>query len=408
MSLIERSSADSYSGFYYDSQILDTGLTMTLHPNTLYTENPPLYWTPVIYVGGEQYDEDGYRVEPIARAIIGEDFQLAAANDWMDSGIIDDLSGLFNQFRAFAPFADRVADQLSPRTKEAEDTVLGTSQVEAANKAMKGTNDLAKAVTSLARKGAQYANRALVVQGTRFSMYNGTNIAFSNMVMKYTLFSDWDSNGNFVSCIDKIKGNKEKGEHGILNYVVGKYVTLTSEEPTANSGPRAEGEENIWNQFLGWQIPPGGFKADLANIDNVQMGTLKVIFGGMYSIQNLVIQDAQFTFSKQMIKVPDSTLNSIDLAPMYCDVQLTLKPASKYTNNSILKAIDGSENRKQILKKQINDRLGLKNKFTETEMENLINKWKVGSAENNPEFVGPLPENQTPPTSNDYSFSSVL
>lgn len=360
-SLIERSEKDAFSGFYYDAQISSPELTMTLHPNTLYTGEPPLYWDLVENLGETERDSDGYLKDPIAKAIITEDFQLAAGNSWEDGGIMDDLTGLFNQVKGMAPFADYVSQKFSGMTRDGE-PVVGNTGDDTATAVQGALNKVPGALSGLLQKASQYANRALVVQGTRFSMYNGSNVAFSNMVMKYTLFSDWGEDGVFRSCIDKIKGNTDKGEPGILNYVVGKYVTWNSEEGT-NGPDGSDNDKEIWNQFLGWQIPPGGFKADLKNIDNIQMGTLKIVFGGMYAIHNLVIQDAQFTFSKQMIKVPDSSnLNSVDIAPMYCDVQLTLKPASKYTANSIIKAIDGSAERRDILKSEINQRLDLESK----------------------------------------------
>lgn len=335
------------SGFYYDQQMKNEGLTMSLHPST--KPGPAdTYWqlaNEVIYGdGGIKYSK-----LPVVKAIVGEDFQIAVANQWDDSSIIDDAVGMFNSAKplaAFAEFFKGEADQMVESGRKAE----GTAETSLGRGGQKLANDIVELGSKAASVASQYLNRALVVQGSRFSYYNGSSIGFGNMSLKFTLLSDWDSSGKWTSCIDKIKGPAGEGcSYGLLDYCVGKYVKWSKNTD----------QNDVLNQFVGWQLPPGGFKADLKNVDNIQYGTLMLIIGDMYAIPNLVIQDAQFTFSKQVVKHPKSEYE-IDLVPMYCDVQLTLKPASKYTDVSFLKAIDGSmiAQRKKDFIRDVNSRIG--------------------------------------------------
>lgn len=336
------------SGFYYDQQMKNEGLTMSLHPSTK-PADADTYWTQANEV---KYGDPGspikYSKLPVVKAIIGEDFQIAVANQWDDASIIDDAVSMFNSAKPLAAFADFFkgeADQMVETGRAAE----GTAETPIGKGGQKFANDVASFGSKVAGVASQYLNRALVVQGSRFSYYNGSSIGFGNMSMKFTLLSDWGSDGKWRSCIDKIKGPAGEGcDYGLLDYCIGKYVKW-SKNTAAN---------DVLNQFVGWQLPPGGFKADLKNVDNMQYGTLMLIIGDMYAIPNLVIQDAQFTFSKQVVKVPLSEAK-IDLVPMYCDVQLTLKPASKYTDVSFLKAIDGSmiKEKKEDFIKVVNSRL---------------------------------------------------
>lgn len=350
--LLVKNGGDAISGFYYDQQLENRLLTMTLHPNMIYDEEyPPHYWKAV---EGADVDSEDYRIEPIATAIVTEDFSTAISNEWADSTFADDITGLFNSFKPMAPLLDTIGGDLSDMSNSAQ-PYLDSLPDDPGTKTVKGINKGTNIIGNLMSTGAQYLNRALVIQGSRFSYYNGSSVGFGNMTMKYTIFSGWSKEGKWESCVDII--SKE-----LINYCIGKYVRWDSSDTDSEL---TKEQKTFMNEFVGWQLPPGGFKSDLQNIDKIQQGTLKLIIGGIYSISNLVIQDAQFTFSKQIVKRPlpeNPVINStfsIDLCPMYCDVQLTLKPAAKYTGVSLERAIkgEGVADIQTELKNNLNSRL---------------------------------------------------
>jgi len=83
------------------------------------------------------------------------------------------------------------------------------------------------------------------------------------------------------------------------------------------------------NAYIGWQSPPGGFESINRNIDVQQKGTLRLILGGFYTIDNLVIKDINVNVSRQLCKDPT---NENNMVPLYADVQISLQPASVYTD----------------------------------------------------------------------------
>lgn len=49
-------------------------------------------------------------------------------------------------------------------------------------------------------------------------------------------------------------------------------------------------------------MPPAGYEPDLLNMDTILTGTLKLKFGAFYALNSLVCTNAQFSFSKQVVK----------------------------------------------------------------------------------------------------------
>ena len=209
----------------------------------------------------------------------------------------------------------------------------------------------------------EYLNKSLVVQGTRFTYYSGTGISFNNLGMRFTIFPRYDESGNFMSVLDQI------GD--ILPYIVGRFVPFhISDTQTASLVQKFVGStaikdvESFVSQYVNWQEPPGGFMAKnkdvdqtgITDVDSPQFGTLKLKIGGLYAITNLVCADASLTFSKQMVKGPSS---ETPLTPLYCDVNLMLKPATKYSDKSLMRFINGKamESDQNNIKKRLKDGL---------------------------------------------------
>ena len=197
---------------------------------------------------------------------------------------------------------------------------------------------------SVGTNGSDITKRSLVVQGTQFSYYSGTNFEFGGLLMKFVLFSGYDGSGKYVSVpeqVDKIKW-----------YVVGSMKDVKDKESN----------NEIVKEFVKWQLPPGGYVANIKNYDMIQYGTLRLVIGSYYHIDNLVIQSAQFNYSKTFCKDPKSPGNII---PLYCEVTLNLRPVSKFSDKAIFNfahgvgmnevKFDGTNTVKTLLEKSLAD-----------------------------------------------------
>jgi hypothetical protein len=144
-------------------------------------------------------------------------------------------------------------------------------------------------------------------------------------MMKFTVFPTYDGS-KFVSVTEQV----EK----LLPYCVGKFVKGPDGIPEKGSDTH-----KLLDGMIAWQKPPGGFKANIKNVDVVQEGTLLLKFGAYYIIDNLVVENAVFNYSKQMTKNPTSYTSGDILSPLYCDVAIQLKPATKYSDITLRKFV---------------------------------------------------------------------
>lgn len=319
------------SGFYHDLQKQNRLLSVTLHPSTELIDGK---WKNVESSNSLAYSvslsEGGgiiaYRKKPIATAILKEDFTVAVSNSWTDFSGGDTLNSIWNSLRPFAgyaKYADKKLGEMQAQQKDLEnDPDIMASTV--AKWFMGGINKIRPYV----KKGTDYLNRALITQGNRFSYYAGTGTGFGNLAMKFVVFADWQKEiiddketGNY-----KFVGVNEQLEE-LYPYMMGEYVPWDEKD-----------KNNLLNEFIGWQKPPGGFEADVKNVDNFNKGTLMLNFGGYYSIPNIVIKDCQMVFSKQMVKNPNQP-NKI--SPLSCEVQLTLQAATKFTDRMLKEFVNG-------------------------------------------------------------------
>lgn len=332
------------SGFYHDIQKQNRLLSVTLHPSTEYIKG---VWKNVeasnSILGRNNLGEGGgviaYRKKPIATAILKEDFTVAISNTWTDFSGGDTLNSIWNSLRPFAGYAKYAAEKMGEMQKQQEDLDDDILDSTAVRWITGGLNKILPYV----KKGKDYLNRALVTQGNRFSYYAGTGTGFGNLAMKYVIFADWQKEidpdtdketGNY-----KFVGVNEQLEE-LYPYMIGEYVPWDEKN-----------KNNSLNEFIGWQKPPGGFEADVKNIDNFNKGTLLLNFGGYYCIPNIVIKDCQMVFSKQMVKNP--TLPN-KISPLSCEIQLTLQAATKFTDSMLRNFVNG--------------------KFTETNVEEIEEK----------------------------------
>jgi hypothetical protein len=89
-----------------------------------------------------------------------------------------------------------------------------------------------------------------------------------------------------------------------------------------------------------WQMPPGGFRADLKNVDNVQRGTLKLRINDMYTLENLVITSMNVSYSRIPCKHPLESEQG-KIIPLYADVVLNFQPATVYTDTALRAFVEG-------------------------------------------------------------------
>lgn len=338
------------SGWYYDDQVNNVMTSVTLHSNMWWKTNDDdsdegewEEWSKhgdvdddafVNLVGmrneGTVY---GYGIDPIARSILTEDFNVSVYNTWTDFGE-DFLSGIWNQVKQVAPYVKNLSNSMGT-FRESNSRIdpnngLASKLFNKVGNLIEGAADFISVPNAV-----QYLNKALVTQGTRFSYYGGTGFSFGNLGMKFTVFPKY-VNGEIITVTEQM----EK----FYPYVIGKLepfeLKVKIKENTYDSATLL-GEE--YKDLLQWQSPPGGFESELKNIDIIQKGTLKLKIGPHYCLTNLVCQEANFSFSKQMVKFPspDNTVNNNKISPLFCDVSLTLKPATLYSDIMMRKFVSG-------------------------------------------------------------------
>lgn len=361
-------------GFYYDIQNSNKLVSVSLHANRKLKNKSTGEWTnwadhsvkPPI-VGAKDYDSSksetfkyyevdnpsiiikdnkgnssgvdvSYGTVPLITSIIKENFTVGIANNWAESGFSSTISDAFNSLKPWAPYAkfssEKLTEMINRQRELKKETSLDSILAE-------GLMNGAEFIKPYVDKGTEYLNRAMVTQTSRFTNYTGTGISIGGLDMKFTIFPDWDDDGNFITIYDKL--------NNLYPYFLGKYLP-----PTKNLEDLYENKEtftmsDLWDTFVGWQLPPGGYQADMRSIDIIQVGTLKLKFGPFYSIDNLVVKDVQMTFSKQLVKQPQySAFNNgsslvSKVSPLYCDIQISFVPASKYSELSLNKFTSGSD-----------------------------------------------------------------
>ena len=319
------------SGWYYDLQIKNRLLSATLHPSMVLNENTGK-WRKIYDSEGKDKDNPEYREEPLCRAIVTEDFNVSVANTWSDFGG-DMLGQMWEAVKPMAPYVDSIKGMIHSAVEDWNKQKKENTKDYQAAKGSTVASTFADFMVSIDNKlqngqidVVDYLNRALVVQGTRFSYYSGSGTSFGNLMMKFTIFPTY-KNSTFISVDDQV--------NELIPYCIGKFVKGTDgiTEEDSNTHKLLDG-------MIAWQKPPGGFRANIKNVDVVQEGTLLLKFGAYYIIDNLVVENAVFNFSKQMTKNPNGyAAGGSILSPLYCDVAIQLRPATKYSDITLKRFI---------------------------------------------------------------------
>lgn len=403
------------SGFYYDVQMSNPLLTATLHTNTYIPgiksgedpydvlrgkKFPWSLWKPI--ESGEEDVDNGkvyclepithnsslayndnpsacYRKKPLITSILSEDFQVEIGNSWGDNGGTTQIESAFNQMKSMAPYNQETGAAIERLGGAVMETLGRKDGKGAINWVGEKMQLLGKSLKS----SSDTLNDALIQQGTRFSYYGGTNTTFGNLSMRFTLFADWIWD-------DKAKDYVFKTVHDQLReiypYTVGKYhpvnldgIQNEDKEFYQKNKEMVDTTEKALQTFFGWQQPPAGFKSDIRSLDTCQQGTLRLVLGGYYTAENLIINGMNINFSKTMTKVPPysksynyskekgkyldvpefikysngdteviyyeegehgkyelGNTQEGGLTPLYADVSISLRPASSYSDQSII------------------------------------------------------------------------
>ena len=340
-----------------------------------------------------------YGYTPIATAILNEDFQVNIQNTWTDVSGNNTLEDLW---RTLQPMSGTLAG-LAPLIGKISDNTSGETEATGILKGAAGT------LSSFMAGASQFLNSSLVVQGSRFTIYQGTNTDFANLSMKFTLFSDWervsDKGGQpqfkFMTVNQKLnriwpyfQGYYQSLTPEYLKFLGSKFKLLKNQFiylknknqiPSTNSEQEEKKEEttsesnenkdkdafetakeyidkvidliketgkdvaqNVLPKMIGFQDPPAGFNAINKNVDACQKGTFRLVFGGKYAIDNLVGGTMNVTFSKSVVKIPDvSSEDGLKFAPLSAEVVLNFKCASSFSNRVLSNILEGKGSMKE-------------------------------------------------------------
>lgn len=410
------------SGFYYDAQLSNPLLTATLHTNTYianWVQNPSnqdpydmgeqfdwRLWNPVsdkkeenIAAGdtvcldkitdnySDAYPRNPsacYREKPLITAILNEDFMVQVGNSWGDAGGMSSLEQTFNQMKSAAAYHKEIGAGISEISKAITPYLNGNGFL---SKAGKWVNDNLLSKVTGDGKPTDRLNSALITQGSRFSYYGGTQTTFQNLTMRFTLFADWVYDDRVNDVVFKTVHEQLRE---IYPYAIGKYDPVDAsgvlnkiKTDTGWVRKSLDKTNEVISTFFGWQSPPAGFQADVRSLDTCQKGTLRLVLGGYYTAENLLIDGMSVNFSKTMTKIPPNSkklqtegkyryeyytderagieyddegneigyageyvldhlshYSTIDteggLTPLYADVTINLRPATNYSDNAII------------------------------------------------------------------------
>lgn len=276
--------------FYYDDQMNNDTYTVRLYGDGSST-------------GANS--EAVYGDKVLAKALFTENFEFEIGNSWTNFDAGNMIEGLFNSIKPLAAYIGSPDIQNIFRNMKQKgyfdntDTTSGPSRL---------LNAFGSYLGDPNNKINDYLNKSLVVQGTRFIYFSGTNVDMGNLVMKYTVLHDPVNNRTVQNQL-----------YPLLPYVIGNYSSMS---------------KGGLLSMIGWQDPPGGYRADYKNVDTVNTGTLKLVFGDMFYIDNLVCKSANFVFSRSKVKVDDPLDKG---TPLYADVTLSFQLAGFITRNKLQK-----------------------------------------------------------------------
>jgi hypothetical protein len=360
-------------GWYYDKQMNSPLTSATLHANMWWDSGKKEFinWNEIENDNGfgnhsNECDRDkyetiigavkgacGYGIDPICTSIINEDFNIAISNTWSEFGG-DPIGNAWNDLRGpLSGVAKPIIDSLNTlfennktaKQNSGENISKMREWLQAGADYVHGKLDTSKFNEF---DVVSFLNKALVTNGTRFTYYGGTGIAFGNLGMKFTVFPKWENN-QFLDVQNQVTK--------LYPYFIGQMETF--EEATgvgkgnSNDSLAVGTLKDAANRCFMFQNPPGGYLTEMSGIDLIQRGTLKLKIGGFYEITNLVCSDVMLNFSKNMVKNP---INQ-EISPLFCDVNITLRPSTKYSDRMLRAFVGGSDTARKSMRRIIEKNL---------------------------------------------------
>ena len=370
------------SGWYYDQQLTNPLTSVQLLSNKTADWNtgdpekndPGGYWVYKNCANNEY-------LNLIAKSILSEDFTIDIGNNWIDNAAGDAIGDFLNSPKKVTPYLGVVRSALKSMSNSQQDKrgVVSDNGLNFTRYIMDAVDYFGKSGesgTKLLEEIYKASNGAFMAQGCSFTYYGGTGISFGNLGMKYTIFPGYDKDGNWVSTIDQVVG--------LLPYCMGTIQDITGDmagavkdvlndsankaggfvksfwdvvkEKTEKNGKTIEG---AINDYIKWQAPPAGYDLDSPkNLDKRLPGTLCLEVGSHYKIEGLVISNISLQLSKQMVRNPGYFITGTieksgghfedAISPLYCEVNLGLRPVSKYSSVSLGRFIQGNIDKRYL------------------------------------------------------------
>lgn len=363
-------------GWYYDKQLNSPLTSVTLHANMWWDggEKKFINWDQIegengFGKNGGDCDTDeystilgyapeacGYGLDPICTSILNEDFSVAISNTWSEFGG-DPIGQAWNDLRG--PLSG-----VSSAFVNAGKTLLGLNEktLNESNRGETQLSTLAHGLSNIVYKGGRkviefaeghdidvvsFLNKALITNGTRFSYYGGTGVGFGNLSMKFTVFPKWE-NKKFIEVTKQVTQ--------LYPYFIGQlesFEEATNLKTDENDFSYPGMAKYMANTCFWFQKPPGGYQTEMKDVDIIQKGTLKLKIGHFYEIPNLLCSDIVLNFSKNMVKNPETD----GFSPLFCDVSVTLRPSTKFTDRTLRAFVGGNVSSKNALARLASSRL---------------------------------------------------
>lgn len=323
-------SEELHRGFYYDAQLENPYLSMSLHANTKIVNGKWVKWPgPHLEPISESRDYSKcYGAQPIARCIISEDFSYSITNNFSDYNGGNPIESMFENFKPYAPIYGKFGKAMK------EGAASNNANGNYGSSIISMISSAAGKIGDWMSKSSSYLNKALFVQGSRFSFYNGTSFNFNNMEMKFIAFSDYVTKDGgktwvFQSVEDYIKT--------LQPYVMGIYSRYNADFLSQFDSTIAEEARKFISEYVGFQDPPGGFTMDTKALDNTLLGTVRLNIGGTWAIENLVIRGINVNMSRVQAKHPEYPGQTV---PLYAEISIQLAPAAALVDTGYRDILD--------------------------------------------------------------------
>lgn len=257
--------------------------------------------------------------ETIVKAFYRDDFHISITNQWQTGGS-SIVKTLVDQASSF--ITGRVGKMATHYMQD----YLGKAK--SADNIDKDGMDWVDKTASIISDIQGIQNSAFFTADDYFKSFKGTTVTFPTNIQLTLVSDEWnpDKENDVFYQLKKL-----------MDVSIGDYST---------------------DGIIGWvgiQSAPNDFRTGGMELKDDVKGTLVVVYGdperGGYRIDNMVISNLHFTFSKTKVQIgettneveetnPDNTKTKKKVTtgifrPLYIDIQIMLEPAQKYTKEDV-------------------------------------------------------------------------